>query len=138
MLSDGVCIIPFGPKLTTPQHPFDLRVLFEEFSAGIALDVLYDRTRCSCGDGLYEEMHMVTVGANFKKVNVESSLYFKTDCGERSSNTVGEHVPSVLDGTDDMVDEPRLVVAARDVPFLHATNIHLIWMTSQQAARKSL
>ena len=81
---------------------------------------------------------MVVISADFEKVDIEAGLYFKTDFLERLRHTVSEHVPSVFDRTDKVIDEPRLVVAARNVTFLHATNIHLIWMTSQQAARKSV
>ena len=138
VLEGGVGVEPRGPELPSPQHPLDLGALFEEFSADVALDVLNDTAGGSCGDGLDEEMDVVFISADFEKVDVEAGLYFKTDFLERLRHTIGEHVPSIFDGTDKVIDEPRLVVAARNMTFLHATNIHLIWMTSQQAARKSV
>ena len=42
VLADGVSVETSGPELPSPQHPLDLRALFEEFSADVALDVLND------------------------------------------------------------------------------------------------
>ena len=42
VLADGVSVETRGPEFPSPQHPFDFRALFEEFSAKIAFDVLND------------------------------------------------------------------------------------------------
>ena len=54
VLTDGVCIITLRPKLTSPQHPLDLRMEFEDLFCSNAFDGLYDCTGGCCGDGLYE------------------------------------------------------------------------------------
>ena len=129
VLSDGVDIVTFRPELTTPQHPLDLWVLFENSSCRDALDGLNNVSRRCCGGALYEKVHVVSISANFEEVDVVSLLYSKTDLLERSGNTVGEYFPSVLDGAYDVIQEKRLVVAFLDV-FFHATNIHLTSLPS--------
>src|SRR4051812_47704741 len=59
---------------------------------------------------------MFIVGADFEKVDFIAILYFKTNFLKRSGNTVGQYFPSILDGTDDVVEQARLVVAFLDMP----------------------
>src|SRR3989338_10493621 len=40
VLTDGVCIVAFRPEFTTPQHPFDLTVTFEELLCSNAFNGL--------------------------------------------------------------------------------------------------
>ena len=40
VLTDGVDVVTFRPELTSPQHPFDLRVLFEYLFCSDALERL--------------------------------------------------------------------------------------------------
>ena len=80
---------------------------------------------------------MITVSANFDEVDVISLLYFKTGFGERFSYTVGQYFPPVLHGTHNVIQQAGLVVALAYMAVLHATNIHLISLPSQQAARQS-
>ena len=54
VLTDGVGIVAFRPELTTPQHLFDLWILFENLSCRDALDRLNDVLGRCGGDGLYE------------------------------------------------------------------------------------
>ena len=80
---------------------------------------------------------MIAVSANFDEVDLISLLYSKTGFGERFDHTIGQYFPSVFYWTYDVIQQAGFVVALRDVTILHATNIHLISLPSQQAARQS-
>src|SRR3989344_73930 len=70
--TDGVNIVTFRQELSTPQHPLDLWILFEYCPCRDALDCLNDLFGRCCGDGLYEQVHMVAVCADFDEVDVIS------------------------------------------------------------------
>lgn len=76
---------------------------------------------------------MIVIGADFEKVDIISSLYFKTQVGERFNHTVSQYFPSVLNGTDDMVQKAGLVVALPHMTVFHATNIHLSLLSPKQS-----
>lgn len=111
VLTDGVDIISFRPELTTPQHPLDLWVLVEDLTCSDALDDLYEAFGGCCGDGLYEKVGMVTVGADLDEVYVIALLYFKTGFSQCSDDTVGQYFPSILYRTYDVIEQTRDVVA---------------------------
>ena len=80
---------------------------------------------------------MIAIGANFDEVDLISLLYFKAGFGECFDDTVGQYFPSVPHWTYDVVEKAGFVVALRNMAIFHATNIHRIALTSQQAARQS-
>ena len=135
--TDGVDIVALRPELTTPQHLFDLWILFENLSCRDAFNRLNDVLGGCCGDGLYEQVHVIAVGTNFDEVDLISLLYSKTSFSERFDHTVGQYFPSIPYGTYDVVEKAGFVVALPYMAVFHATNIHRIALTSQQAARQS-
>ena len=80
---------------------------------------------------------MIAVSANFDEVDFISLLYSKTGFGERFNHTARQYFSSVSDGTYHVVQKAGCVVALAYMTVLHATNIHRIALTSQQAARQS-
>ncbi len=133
VLTDGVCIIAFRPELTAPQHPLDLGVVYECLFCSNAFDGLYDVAWRCCGDGLYEQVDVVVVCANFDEVDIIPVLYFKTDFLECLDDTVGQYFPAILDGAYEVVQETGFVVALLRMTVLHATNIHLTSLPPQQS-----
>lgn len=68
--TDGVDIVSFRPELTTPQHPLDLWILFENSSCRDALDGLHNVLGRCCGGALYEQVDVVAVSADFDEVDI--------------------------------------------------------------------
>jgi len=136
--TDGVDVISACPERSTPQHPLDLRVLFENSSRRDALDRLYDVLGRCRGDRLYEQVHMIAVGADFEKVDIIAILYSKAGFSDCFDHTVGQYFPTILHRTYDVIQQAGFVVALAYMAVLHATNIHRIALTSQQAARQSV
>ena len=136
--TDGVNVVTFRPELSTPQHLFDLWILFENSSCRDAFDRLHDVLGRCCGDGLYEYVDVISVGANFDEVDIIATLYSKTGFRERFDHTVGQYFSSILYGTYDVIQQAGFVVTLCDMTVIHATNIHWIALTSQQAARQSV
>ena len=60
--------IALGPELSAPELLFDLGYAFEYLSCSDAFHYLCDLLRSVHGYRLYEEMHMVFVCADFKKM----------------------------------------------------------------------
>lgn len=133
VLTDGVDIVSFRPELTTPQHPFDLWVVFEEFFNSDALDGLNDALWGCCGDGLYEHVHMITVCSDFDEVDIIAFLYFKTGFFQSFDDTVGQYFPSILGRTYDVVQQTSFVVTLPDMTVLHVTNILRIPLPPKQS-----
>ena len=123
VLTDGVNIVAFRPELTTPQHPLDLWIVFENLSCRDALDGLNDIFRGCCGDGLYEKVDVITVRADFDEVDIISLLYSKTDFRERFDHTVGQYFSSILDRTYYVIQQTGFVVTLWDMTVFHSTNI---------------
>jgi len=133
ILTDGVCIVSFRPKLTTPQHPLDLRMELEDVFGSNAFDGLHEFAGGCCGDGLYKQVDVIVVRADFDEMDIISLLYFKTDFFERLDYTVGQYFPSILHGTYEVVQETGFVVALLRMAVLHATNIHPTSLPPQQS-----
>ena len=81
---------------------------------------------------------MIAVGTNFEKVDIIAVLYSKAGFGDCFDHTVGQYFPAILYGTYNVIQQAGCVVALRNMAIFHATNIHRIALTSQQAARQSL
>src|SRR3990167_11566533 len=78
-------------------------------------------------------MCMVSVRANFEKVDIVALLYSKTGFGERFDHTVGQYFPSVLYWTYDVIQQAGFVVTLFNMTVFHATNIHQISLPPKQS-----
>src|SRR3989338_2488542 len=78
-------------------------------------------------------MCMVSVRANFEKVDIVALLYSKTGFGERFDHTVGQYFPSVLYWTYDVIQQAGFVVTLFNMTVFHATNIHRISLPPKQS-----
>ena len=120
--------IALAPKLSTPQLHFDARYLFEDFSGSNPLYDLCHLLGSVHRYGLYEEMHMILVCANLKKVQFIPFSDLKTRCFDAGVYLLIKHHLAILRRTDQVIDEHTDVVALVQI------DTHRSTLTPQQAA----
>ena len=127
--SDRVDEIAASPKRASPELLLHFRILLEYFPRRDALYRLNDILRQEHGYGLHEKMHMILVGANFKKMDVVSLGDLKAGLLDRFINLLRDDYSTVLRRTDDMINDTANIVAFVQIK-AHARIIH----RPQQAA----
>jgi len=115
ILSYGIHIITARPKLTAPEHPFDLRMQTENFPRRDALHRPDYFLRGVPRNTLYQKMDMVPVQADLHKMNLVPLFDLKTDLLEGLRNNIAQNFSPIFDRANKMVQKQAFVMALVDM-----------------------
>jgi len=110
VLTDGICVIPARPELSTPEHLLDFGMTSEDLLCSDALDGLNDCRGRHHGDALDEKMDMVFIRSDLDEMNLVSFSYPHAHIFERYLHLFRKNLSSVLSRTDDVVEKQGLVM----------------------------
>lgn len=112
--ADCADVIPVRPELATPEVPLYRGDAVEHLAGGEAFDHPHDLRRAVRGDGLHEEVHVVSVRPDLQERNLIPDRDLEADVSEHLVYVRRDHRTPVLRRTDDVVEQDGDVVAAVD------------------------
>ena len=111
--------ISLAPKFASPQNLFYLRHFLKYFSRRNTFHCLYYSIRTPCRNTLYKKMHMVPIGADFKKYHLISFPNLQANILNFVINFFAENHSPVFCRTNKVIQQNRNIMPFMDI-FAHA------------------
>ena len=115
MTSDGTDVVPVGPEFSSPEVFLDRGHFMKYFPGGNTFD-RPDNPGWTVGwNRLYEEIHVIAIGADFQESNLIAKSDLKADISERLIHLCREDSSPILRGAHDMIQQNRNIMATMKV-----------------------
>ena len=120
VLAYRIDLITACPKLTSPELLLNFRMRSEYLFGCYTLYSTHNFSGSIHWNTLYQKMNMVTINPNLQKMNFISFLYPKADFFKCLGYRNTEHIPTILDWANKMIQKQTLVMALMNM----LTHIH--------------
>jgi len=125
VLSYCVSVVPTRPYVSSPQHHFNFRMLYEYL---FRCNALYYRNKFSYiirWNTLHQKMKMIFICSNLHKTYLISFLYRSTGCFQRFFNFLAKYFSSVFRRTNYMIQQKTFIMTF-EYMFTHIINLHIL------------